>query len=372
MTIRIPPHVSRIAPYVPGTPIESAEREFGLREVVKLASNENPLGPSPRAVEAVRGAVARAHRYPDGSGHALRATLAARHGVPPEQIVLGNGSTELVEVIAKTFLGAGRGAVTGSPAFIMYRIAVHAMAAPLVEVPLLQDRFDLDAIARACGPATALVYIGNPNNPTGTTVTREDLRRYFERLPSGVLTVLDEAYRDYVEAPDHPDGLEFLREGRPLVVLRTFSKIYGLAGMRIGYAVAAPAVARAIDAIRSPFNTSVAAQAAALAALDDEEHVRRSRGENARERRFLEEELRRRGLKFVPGVANFLLVDLDLAAPEAYSRLLRRGVIVRPMEAYGYDTSIRVSVGTRPENLRFLQALDQALREPRDAAGQVS
>lgn len=361
MRIRIPEHVRRLTPYVPGKPIEEAERQLGLREVVKLASNENPLGPSPRALQAVREAAPRVHRYPDGNGHALRMALAARHGVPATQIVLGNGSTELIEVAAKALLSAGRAAVVADPAFIMYRIAVEAMGATLRVVPLRNERHDLVAMARACDASTALVYIGNPNNPTGTYVTRSEMEEYFGLLPRHVLTIVDEAYFDYVEAPEYPDGLELLRAGRSLAVLRTFSKIHGLAGMRIGYAVTVKEVAAALDAVRSPFNTSVLAQAAALAALDDTEHVTRSRAENAREVRFLSDELSRRQVPFVPPAANFFLIRSAIRGEELYQKLLRQGVIVRPMEAYGYTHSVRLSVGTRRENERFLEAMDQVL-----------
>jgi histidinol-phosphate aminotransferase len=361
VTVRVPEHVRRLTPYVPGTAIEEVERQLGLRDVVKLASNENPLGPSPRAVEAMRAAAAGAHRYPDGSGGALRRALAARHRVPAGQVVLGNGSTELVEIAAKVFLASGRGAVVGEPSFIMYRIAAEAMAAPLTAVPLRDERHDLEAMAAACRSDTALVYIGNPNNPTGTYVTRSEMEAFFRRVPAHVLTLIDEAYGDYVEAPDYPQGLEFLAAGRQVAVLRTFSKIHGLAGIRIGYAVTTPEVAAALDAVRSPFNTSVLAQAAALAALEDAEHVARCRAENGREVALMSRELDRRGLAFVPTVANFFLVKTRLRGTELYSALLARGVIVRPMEAYGYTHAVRISVGTSAENRRLLEALDRAL-----------
>jgi histidinol-phosphate aminotransferase len=366
---RIPDHVLRIAPYVPGKPIEEAQRETGRGDVVKLASNENPLGASPRALEAIRATAEEAHRYPDGSGYALRRALALRHGLSPSQVVLGNGSTELVEILAKTFLHDRRNAVVADPAFIMYRIAVLAMNAPLVSVKLHEDRHDLDAMAAACNRRTGLVYIGNPNNPTGTYVGRDEFERYFARVPSHVLTVIDEAYLDYVEARDYPDGLEFLRAGRHVVILRTFSKIHGLAGLRIGFGLTSPDVSRALEAVRSPFNTSAVAQAAALAALEDRRHVSRSRAQNARETRFLETALRRRGLDFVPTCANFILVRAGLAGEELHQRLLQEGVIVRPMEAYGYKDAVRVSIGRRQDNQRFLKALDAVLGAPRRPAG---
>ncbi|MFQ5876130.1 MAG: histidinol-phosphate transaminase [Acidobacteriota bacterium] len=369
MTVRIPDHIRRIGPYVAGKPIEVAERQVGLKGMIKLASNENPLGPSPRAVEAIRRAATDVHRYPDSSGETLRRALAERLGVPLGRIVLGNGSTEIVELLAKAFLLGGGSAVAATGAFIMYGIAVRAMGARLTLVPLKGDRHDLEAMAAACDPSTALVYVGNPNNPTGTYVTRQQMRAYFDRVPEGVLTVLDEAYRDYVLEEDYADGMEFLRSGRSVVLLRTFSKIHGLAGLRIGYAVTEERVAEALQAVRSPFNTSVVAQMAALAALDDGEHVVRSREANAREVRFLQGELARRGVEFVPSAANFLLVRPGIPGEELHQRLLRHGVIVRPLEAYGLPDAVRVTAGTRPENLRFLEALDRSLGEPEPAGG---
>ena len=364
MTIRIPRHLRSFAAYVPGKPIEEVERTLGIRDAVKLASNENPLGPSPKAAEAIRQVAGRVHRYPDGNGYALRQALAARLDVPEAQIVLGNGSTELVELLAKAFLADGAGAVVADQAFIMYRIAVAAMAAPLTLVPLRDDRHDLRAMADACDDRTSLVYIANPNNPTGTYVTRLEVEDYFRRVPPHVLTVLDEAYLDYVEAADFPDGLELLKGGKSLAVLRTFSKIHGLAGMRIGYAATLKDVAAVLESVRSPFNTSVPAQAAALAALGDTAHVARSRTENARGARFLQDELRRRGVGFVPTVANFLLVRTGMSGEDLHQRLLRLGVIVRPMEAYGYPDGIRVSIGTGEELRKFLEALDRVLASP--------
>lgn len=359
MKVRIPDHILKIAPYVPGKPIEEAQRQLGLREVVKLASNENPLGPSPLAIKAIREAAARIHRYPDSHGHDLRQALAGRLGFPTDQIVLGNGSTEIVEILAKAFLSRDRGAVVADQSFIMYPIAVRTMGAPLTLVPLKDYRHDLEAMAAACDDRTALVYIGNPNNPTGTCVGRAEFEAYFRRVPGHVLTVIDEAYRDYVEAADYPDGLDDVRQGRSVVLLRTFSKIHGLAGMRIGYAVTVKEVALALETVRSPFNTSVLAQAAGLAALEDDAHVRRSREENGREARFLAAEMARRGTKFVPGVANFFLVFTPLRGEETYQALLREGVIVRPMEAYGFSHAVRVSVGTRKEIARFLEVWDR-------------
>ncbi len=253
------------------------------------------------------------------------------------------------------------GAVVAEPAFIMYRIAVLAMAAPLTQIELKNDRHDLERMAAACKEETALVYIGNPNNPTGTHVGRSAFDSYFDSVPPHVLTVVDEAYFEYVEASDYPDCLEHLRAGRNVVVLRTFSKIHGLAGLRIGYGITSVEISRAIEAVRSPFNTSAVAQAAALAALEDEAHVERCRRENAAQARYLQDELSRRRIGFVPTVANFVLVRTGLPGETLYQRLLKQGVIVRPMTAYGGADAVRVSIGTATENKRFLEALDRSL-----------
>ncbi len=361
MKVPIPAHIRTIAAYVAGKPMEEAKRQLGIHQVVKLASNENPLGPSPLALEAIRKAADRVHRYPDSLGYELRLALSIRLGFPAEQIVLGNGSTEIVETLAKTFLSRQRGAVVADQSFIMYPIAVRTMGAPLRLVPLQEYRHDLAAMAAACDKKTALVYIGNPNNPTGTHVDRAALDAYFRSVPEHVLTVVDEAYCDYVMADGYPDCLDDLRAGRNVVVLRTFSKIHGLAGMRIGYAVTVKEVASALESVRSPFNTSVLAQVAARAAMEDVDHVRRSREGNNREVAYLERELSRRGARFVPTVANFLLVFTPGPGEEVYQSLLREGVIVRPMGAYGFDRAVRVSIGTRNENERFLDVWDQVV-----------
>jgi len=362
--IKVPDNIARIQPYVPGKPVEEVERELGLPDTVKLASNENPLGPSPLAVEAVRRETTGVNRYPDGSGYYLRQRLSALHGVPMDQIMLGNGSTELVEIFSRTFLGADGNAVMADQAFIMYRLAVLAVNGNAVLVPLSRMRHDLEAMAAHVDASTRLVFIANPNNPTGTYVTHEEVARLLERIPDDVLLVLDEAYREYVEAPDYPDSLRLLQTGRRVAILRTFSKIHGLAGLRLGYALTTPDVRAAAEKVRSPFNTSSVAQAAGLAALDDEAHVASSREHNTRELAYLQERLAARGVRFVPSVANFVLVDTGLDGDEVFSRLLHDGVIVRPMRAYNLPTCIRVSVGLRDENDRFLAALDRALPGP--------
>ena len=362
--IKIPSNIDRIEPYLPGKPIEEVERELGLQGSIKLASNENPLGPSPRALHAAHDMLSGANRYPDGGGYYLRARLAERHHLPMDQIILGNGSTELVEIFARTFLGAEGSAVMADQAFIMYRIAVMTVNGNARVVPLKAMRHDLSSMAEAIDESTRIVFIANPNNPTGTQVTHRELADFMNRVPPDLLVVVDEAYREYVETPDYPDTLSMLAQGRRMAILRTFSKIYGLAGLRLGYALTTSEVRLAAEKVRSPFNTSSLAQAAALAALDDQDHVDRSRAHNTRELRYLQDELRRRGVPFTESVANFVLVDTGTDSDLVFARLLRLGVIVRPMSAYNLPSCVRVTVGTHDENVRFLEALEIAMSDP--------
>jgi histidinol-phosphate aminotransferase len=355
----VPAFVREIDPYVPGKPIEEVERELKLR-AVKLASNENPLGPSPLAVEAARKALAGANRYPDGGGYYLREKIAARLGVPMDNILLGGGSTELIDIAARTLLNHGDDGLTSAGSFPMYYISIRAAGARLVEVPLRNYAFDLEAIARAATPHTKLIYLANPNNPTGTMFTADALDAFLACLPESVV-VLDEAYYDYVERPDYSGSLERVRQGRNLVVLRTFSKVYGLAGLRIGYAIGPHALLVEMNKVRSPFNTSGVAQAAALAALDDAEHVRRSVESNRAGLRQLGEGLAALGVSYVPSAGNFLLVTLSSDAMPVADALLKRGVIVRPMAWMGFPNAIRVTVGTRQENERYLGAMAEVL-----------
>lgn len=330
-----------------------------MRDIVKLASNENPLGTSPKALEAIRQALPELNRYPDGSGYKLRRALGQRLAVDMEQIILGNGSCELIEMLARAYLADGDEAVISQQSFVMYELAVNQVNGRAIAVPTAAGRrHDVVAMAKAVGERTKLVYIANPCNPTGTYVTREELDAYFAIVGDRVLTVLDQAYQEYVDRPDYPDGLDDLRKGRNVIVLRTFSKIYGLAGIRIGYGVASPEVIATLNRVRSPFNTSSLAQAAALAALDDDEWATASRSHNLQELSFLQAELSRRGVRFTPSVTNFVLIEFDEDVQKLFLEFQKRGVIIRPVGGPGLVNCARVSVGTRKENLRFLQALD--------------
>ncbi|HEV2178094.1 MAG TPA: histidinol-phosphate transaminase [Terriglobia bacterium] len=363
----LPPWSHAISPYPPGKPIEEVERELG-RAAIKLASNENPLGPSPLAIEAARRCLDRVHLYPDGNGYALRRKLAEHHGLEMDQIILGAGSTDLIELAAKTFLTPGDEAITSSSAFYIYRLAIEEMGAGLVLVPMRAFAYDLADMARAVTPRTKLIYLGNPNNPTGTMFTATELDRFLDSLPARVLVVLDEAYYHYVRRADYSRSLDRVRAGRNLLVLRTFSKVHGLAGLRIGYGCGHPELIEALNRIRSPFNASSVAQAAGLAALDDREHVERSVESNTREMAFVTEELALMGVPYTPSVANFVLMDTGRDGDEDFVRLLHHGVIVRPMKLYGFPTSLRATIGAHADNERFLDALQRITTGARGAA----
>jgi len=349
----------QIRPYVPGKPIAEVRRELGLDSIIKLASNENPLGPSPRAAEAAARAIAETNRYPDPGGWALRAAIAARNGVAMEEVVLGNGSVEIVEQITEAFLDPGDEAVVGNPAFFKYDIAVRIMGGRVVDVPLLDWTHDLDEMSAAVTPRTRVIFLPNPNNPTGTMVGADAVDRFLSRLPDGVVMVLDEAYYEYIVRDDYPDTIRYVREGRDVIVLRTFSKAHGLAGLRIGYGMAKGELTAALNVVRETFNTNAVAQAAALAALEDEAHVVRSRECNERGMKVLTEGLEARGFAFVPSVANFILADFGVDIAPVFQGLLERGIIIRPMTPYGLPTMARVTVGRVGENEAFLAALDE-------------
>ncbi len=365
MPLLPPDHIRQIKPYEPGKPVEEVERELGLSGTIKLASNENPFGPSPLAIKAARGALENANRYPDGAGYYLRRALAEHNGVAPEQIILGNGSTEIVEILARTYLGADGNAVISEQAFIMYRIAVQAVNGNTVMVAMKDRHHDLEAMSNAVNEKTRLVFVANPNNPTGTCVGHDAVRKLLDSVPEGALVVLDEAYREYVEGfADYPDTGALLQNETRLVVLRTFSKIYGLAGLRLGYAIAPAWVVTELHKVRSPFNTSSLAQVAALAALGDVRHVEESRRRNREGLATLHQGFEGLGFRVTPSVTNFVLVEVGIPAAEAFERLLRLGVIVRPMAGYGIPHGLRISVGSRDENRRVLEAFDRAVQRP--------
>ncbi len=357
MDFRVRPELSRIAPYVPGKLVEEVEREYGVTHAVKLASNENPLGPSPAALKAIQDVLSGLHRYPDGAGTALREAIAAKMTVDPDQVILGNGSDEVVDLLCKVLLTPGDEAVMGTPTFGIYRIAVLAHQGVPVEVPLAAGRHDLDAMVARVGERTKLFFVCNPNSPTGTALSRRDVMAAIERLPAHVVAVCDHAYEDYATAAEFPFGASLLSAGRPVVILRTFSKIYGLAGLRIGYGVGPSALVGWMNRVRLPFNASTVAQAAAIAALGDDAHVRASRMVNAAGKTYLTKECARLGLTWYPSESNFVYVNLGRDGHAVFERLLREGVIVRHFEG----PWLRITIGLPEENTRCVAALERAL-----------
>ncbi len=354
------PAVASLVPYEPGKPVEEVQRELGLERVVKLASNEGPYGPFPAAVEAIERSIGELNRYPDGGIYRLRTALAERLSVRYEQVTVGAGSDGLVDCLTQLALDAGDEIVCGWPSFPSYVIDARKVGATPVTVPLRDGRYDLEAMLDAVTPRTKIVYICHPNNPTGTMSTRDELDDWFDLVPDHVLTVLDQAYHEYVDDPDYADGVEeYLKTGRRVVVLRTFSKIYGLAGLRIGYAIAPPEIVTAIGKVRRAFDVTTPAQEAALASLDDGGELERRREENRLGRPAIEEALRANGFEPVrPAMGNFVFAETgaDDARP-LFEALLREGVIVRPTAGFGAPGAIRVTVGTEDENAFFADAL---------------
>jgi len=350
-------HILGIAPYEPGKPIEELERELMIHNPIKLASNENPLPPSDRVQKAIIAALSSLDRYPDGSGFYLRQALAKKHGVMPDQVVLGNGSNELIELLVRSFLRPGDEAVVPHPSFVVYPMIVQAAGGVRVMVMLKDFRLDLDAMARAITPMTKIVFVANPNTPTATSVTRDEVEHFMSRVPERTIVVFDEAYIEFAMGPDFPDTLSYVKQGRKLVVLRTFSKAASLAGLRVGYGIADADAIALMNRIRQPFNVNSLAQVAALAALDDEAHILECVRMIEAGRHFLYDEFKRIGLQYVPSRANFILVDVGRNAADIYQKLLHQGVIVRPMTPFGLETALRITVGTPEENRKLVKAL---------------
>ena len=361
------PGVRALRPYQPGKPQAELEREYGIRHAVKMASNENPLGPGPLALAAAQAALTDIARYPESSGHLLTGRLARSHAVAPACITLGNGSNDVLDMIARAFLGPGTEAVYSRHAFAVYPIVVQAVGAT-ARVAAAHDGsrgpalgHDLAAMRALVSPATRVVFIANPNNPTGTWLAAEELRAFIDALPDHVLVVVDEAYFEYVAEPRYPDTMQWLSACPRLIVTRTFSKAYGLAGLRVGYAVSSPAIAELLHRVRHPFNVNNLAQAAALAALDDSAHLERTVRVNREGMQQLMDGLVALGVSPTESVGNFILFDCGRPAAALYEQLLREGVIVRPVANYGPPHHLRVTVGLAEENAQFLRALERVL-----------
>ena len=357
MPLKVHSDIAGLSPYVPGKPVDELERELGIAKAVKLASNENPRGPSPKALAVLADAARSLNRYPDGGAHKLRAALARRFKVTPDHIILGNGSDELIGLLARTFLAPGEEAVMASHTFVIYKMEVTAAHGVPVVVPMRDWRHDLPAMARAITNRTRLIFLCNPNNPTGTMVTAAEVESFMAHVPDQAVVVFDEAYLEYVRDPDFPDALAYVQQHRHVIVLRTFSKIYGLAGLRIGYGITTPEITNYLNRIRPPFNANSLAQEAALAALDDEEHLRASRTLNETELTVMEDGLRQLGFQPIPTQTNFVYFHVGRDGRQVFEALLREGVIVRHIEG----PMLRVTVGLPDENRRFLAALKSVL-----------
>lgn len=362
------PGVRGLAPYEPGKPIEALAREYGLSDIIKLASNENPRGPSPRAVEAAQAALESVHRYPDGAATDLRARLADRHGVSAAAITVGNGSNDVLDMIARVFLGPGTNAVFSRHAFAVYPIATRAAGASAnvaparaADDPEAPYGHDLEAMAAAVDADTRLVFVANPNNPTGTWMGGDALYAFLQGLPEHLVAVVDEAYFECADVPGYPDATRWLDAFPNLIVTRTFSKVHGLSGLRCGYGLSSPAIADLLNRVRHPFNVNSVALAAATAALDDEAFLAESVANNTHGRDRLTTGLRELGLEVIPSAANFVAVDVGRDAAAVYEALLREGVIVRPVGGYGMPRHLRISVGVESENERLLDALRRVL-----------
>jgi len=355
------PQLKNLVAYEPGKPIEEVARELGLNpsEIVKLASNENPLGPSPMAKIAMAQALDQAHIYPDGGGYRLRSAIAEKFGLEKHNVILGNGSNEIIEFIGHAFLQPGDEVITAQHAFVVYKLMATLFGATTIEVPDPGFRHDLDAMAAAITPRTKQIFVANPNNPTGTLVNQAALDKFIEAVPERVIAIFDEAYYEFLEEP--VDVLKYVRQGRPnVVVLRTFSKIQGLAALRVGYGLGSEKIISILQKTRQPFNVNALAQAGALAGLLDEEHQEKTRRLTWAGRDFLQAAFTERGLEFVPTFANFIMVKVGHGT-SLFQSMMRQGVIIRDMTSYQLPEWIRVSIGTQAENEKFLHTLDQCL-----------
>ncbi|MBC7074889.1 MAG: histidinol-phosphate transaminase [Syntrophomonadaceae bacterium] len=349
--------IFKLKPYVPGKPIEEVKRELGLEDIIKIASNENPLGPSPQALKAVQENLNQIHFYPDSNCYHLKKKLSSFTGIEEEGILVGNGSDELLKLIAETFLNRGDEVVFAVPSFVEYEFTAVIMGAECITVPLVGFKHDLRAMREAVSDKTKIIYICNPNNPTGTIVDADEVDDFMAHIPDDVLVIFDEAYYEYVENRNYANSLKYIKDNRNVITLRTFSKVYGLAGLRIGYALTTPFIAQAVERVTEPFNVNMLAQLAAIAALDDQEHVEKSRQMNFEGKQYLYSEFDKMGLNYIETDANFIFVDTGKDSQEVFGELLRKGIIVRTGDIFGFPTFIRVTIGTQEENARFIDGL---------------
>jgi len=354
--------LKKIDPYKPGKPIEEVARKLNLRgEIIKLASNENPLGPSPLALQALSQVLGESYLYPDDSCFHLKKKLAERLSLVPESIFVGNGSVEILPLLTLAFLGPEHSAVGSEGAFIWFKIAVHIAAGELIEVPMKNYAHDLKAMLGAVRQNTRLLYIANPNNPTGTIVTRDEVEDFFRRVPGDVLVVMDEAYFEYIDDPVYPDSFKYLRERKNILILRTFSKIYGLAGVRLGYGIASPEIIASLARLHVSFNVNRLSQMAGIAALDDHEHVRKGKAANDAGKEYLHAAYKKLGLFYLPTFANFIFVDFPKDSQVIFEALQRKGIITRTIKEYGFPNALRITIGTDEQNRKLIKALEEIL-----------
>lgn len=364
MKLKVAPHISTLVPYPPGKPIEELEREYGISGSIKLASNENAWGPSPKAVEAIKGALQNLHRYPDGSSYYLTQSLARKIGVQPEEIVFGNGSNEIIGLLIAAFLQPGEEVITSHPTFLMYQKLVQVQGGRNKVVELSKTmHHDLRAILGAVSARTRMIFLDNPNNPTGTIINKDDFASFMEQLPPEIIVVLDEAYVDFMDPGLRIDVLAYIRSKKPLAALRTFSKAYGLSGLRLGYGIMAVEMAGYLNRVRQPFNVNSLAQVGGVAALEDDEHYRMTLQKSSAGIAWLSKEVAKLGCRPMTTQTNFFLIDVKGDGRKLYEHMLHQGVIVRPMQAYGYPNYIRITVGREDENRRFVDSLAKSLKE---------
>jgi histidinol-phosphate aminotransferase len=354
-------NILNVTPYIAGKPIEETKRQLGLKEIIKLASNENPLGPSPRAMEAIKKNLKGINRYPDSAGFYLKRKLAKNLNVEPSNLILGNGSDELIDIIIKTFVEDDENIITADVTFLEYEIIAQVNDRRVNTVPLRYFKYDLESIRKRLDDKTKVIFIANPNNPTGTYVTKYEIEDFMQDLPEDVLLVLDEAYDTFIDVDDFPNSLKYVNNSKNIIVLKTFSKAYGLAGLRIGYAITNSESASFMERVRQPFNVNLLAQGAAIAALDDKKFLQKTKKLVLEGKSYLYDSLSKLGIVYVPSVANFILIDVGRDGVGVFKDMLKYGVIVRDMKQYGLKNFIRVTIGTKKENERFIKVLKKVL-----------
>jgi histidinol-phosphate aminotransferase len=357
------PQLSSITPYPAGKPISELERELGLKNIIKMASNENPFGPSPEAIKALTQELANIFRYPDGNCYELKRKLSLKFHLKSENFIIGNGSNEIIELLIRAFVRPGEEVIMADPSFIVYRTATIVVGGKPVFIKLKNFSYNLETMLNAINKKTRMVIIDNPNNPTGIIVKKQELDAFVKNLPENVILVLDEAYREFVQDSDYPGELDYIGNGKPVVVLRTFSKAYGLAGLRIGYGITDECITDYLNRLRQPFNVNFAAQIAAVAALDDNEHIRKTVENNRDGMNFIIKSMTEIGLRCVPSQSNFILVELPVDAEVMYKEMLKRGIILRSMKGYGLPDYIRITIGLPEDNKRVVREIKSILDE---------